>query len=75
MTSITATPGNDDSGASARTRSWLPRHWILWTLAAVAVGASVAGVYAWRQYQTLTSAKFQVVSYTCLLYTSDAADE
>jgi hypothetical protein len=36
--------------------------WVL--LGAVAVAATVAGVFAWRQYHTLTSAKYQVVSYT-----------
>ena len=62
MTSITARPGDDARGR--KPPFLLPRHWILWTLAAVAVGASVVGVYAWRQYNTLTSAKFKVVNYT-----------
>ena len=35
-----------------------------WVFAAVAIGASAAGVYAWRQYHTLTSTKFSVISYT-----------
>ncbi|HEV7526737.1 MAG TPA: YceI family protein [Acidimicrobiia bacterium] len=64
MTSITARPGDDASAESRGIRRLLPRHWILWTLAAVAVAASVAGVYAWRQYRTLTSAKFNVINYT-----------
>ena len=42
----------------------LPRHWIWWTLGAVAVGAAAVGVYAWRQYRTLTSAKYNVINYT-----------
>jgi polyisoprenoid-binding protein YceI/mono/diheme cytochrome c family protein len=60
VTSITARPGDEAKGL----RRLLPRHWVWWTLAAVAVGASVVGVYVWRQYSTLTSAKFSVVNYT-----------
>jgi len=62
MTSVTARPG---AGAQPRRlRGLLPRHWILWSLAALAAGATVAGVYAWRQYHVLTSAKYNVISYT-----------
>jgi polyisoprenoid-binding protein YceI len=64
MTSITARPGDDASTAPARVRGTFARHWLLWTLAVFAVGASIVGVYAWRQYHTLTSAKFNVINYT-----------
>jgi polyisoprenoid-binding protein YceI len=61
VTSIAARPGDD--GTVSR-RRLLPKHWIVWTLAAFAVGATVAGVYVWRQYRVLTSAKYNVISYT-----------
>ncbi len=64
MTSITTRPGGDAAAEPSRARTLLPRRWIWWTLAAVAVGAAAVGVYAWRQYSTLTSAKFNVVNYT-----------
>ncbi len=64
MTSITARPGDDASDRPSRMRALVPKHWILWSLAVVAAAAAAVGVYAWRQYRTLTSAKFSVVSYS-----------
>jgi polyisoprenoid-binding protein YceI len=64
VTSITARPGDEAKARPGRLRALLPKHWLLWSLAVVAAGASAAGVYAWRQYSTLTSAKFSVVGYT-----------
>jgi hypothetical protein len=46
VTSITTRPGDDAAAEPERTRTLLPRHWIWWTLAAVAVGAAAVGVYA-----------------------------
>ncbi len=64
MTSITARSGDDADARRRGLRGLLPKHWVLWSLAVVAAGASAAGVYAWRQYHTLTSAKYSVVGYT-----------
>jgi polyisoprenoid-binding protein YceI len=64
VTSITARPGDEAKARPGRRRALLPKHWLLWSLAVVAAGASAGGVYAWRQYRTLTSAKFSVVGYT-----------
>jgi hypothetical protein len=64
VTSITAGPGDDASAPPSRWRRLVPRHWVLWSLAVVAAGASAGGVYAWRQYRDLTSAKYTVVGYT-----------
>jgi hypothetical protein len=64
VTSIAARTNGDASAQPGRIRRAFARRWIWWSLAAVAVGASAAGVYAWRQYHVLTSAKYNVISYT-----------
>jgi polyisoprenoid-binding protein YceI/mono/diheme cytochrome c family protein len=38
--------------------------WVWWTLAGFAVIVAAVGFYVWREYRTLTSAKYQVVDYT-----------
>ena len=47
-----------------RVRRLLPRHWLLWTMGVIVVVAAAGGVYAWREYRILTSAKYNVVNYT-----------
>ena len=64
MTSITTRPGDDAASGRDRSRRLFPRHWIRWTLAAFAVAAGAIGVYAWRQYRVITSAKYNVISYS-----------
>jgi polyisoprenoid-binding protein YceI len=62
VTSIAARPG--DGATAPRRRGLLPRRWFLWVLAVLGVGATAAGLYAWHQYRIVTSAKFNVISFT-----------
>jgi polyisoprenoid-binding protein YceI len=50
--------------ASDRPRRPRRRRLLLGALGVLVVAGLTAGIYAWSQYHTLTSAKYQVVSYT-----------
>ena len=43
---------------------WIFRHWMLSIGALLAIGAAMIAWYAWSQYRTLTSAKYNVIDYT-----------
>jgi polyisoprenoid-binding protein YceI/mono/diheme cytochrome c family protein len=55
-------PHDDDTRTRGKQSRWL-RRWWLWAGAVVVIAGAVAGVYAWSQYHTLTSAKYSVISY------------
>jgi polyisoprenoid-binding protein YceI/mono/diheme cytochrome c family protein len=63
VTSITA-DGGDEPPAHLEGSKFRPRHLLWWILGTFAVVALAAGFYAWRQYRTLTSAKYNVVNYS-----------
>ncbi len=63
MTSVAARPGDEAASRRSGARKLLPRHWFLWSLGVVASVGIAIGVYAWTQYRTLTSAKYNVISY------------
>jgi len=62
VASITVRPGDD--GPVDDSRSLLPRRWYLLPIGVFAVAGIWAGLHAWQDYRVLTSAKYQVVSYT-----------
>ena len=52
----------DEPSPGRRRRRWL--RWVLWGMGVVVFLMAIAGVYVWREYRKLTSAKYNVVDYT-----------
>ena len=51
----------DEPSPGRSRRRWL--RWALWGMGVVVFLMAIAGVYVWREYRKLTSAKYNVIDY------------